>query len=60
MREGWKLFFVQVEDGIRGRLVTGVQACALPITIPGLIPQWIGWTRRFRFDVGWVLDEGRL
>src|SRR5205823_8992041 len=24
-------FFVQAEDGIRGKLVTGVQTCALPI-----------------------------
>ena len=24
-------FFVQAEDGIRDRLVTGVQTCALPI-----------------------------
>ena len=24
-------FFFQAEDGIRGRLVTGVQTCALPI-----------------------------
>ena len=27
---GWYFFF-QAEDGIRGRLVTGVQTCALPI-----------------------------
>ena len=25
------VFFFQAEDGIRGRLVTGVQTCALPI-----------------------------
>ena len=25
------LFFFQAEDGIRDRLVTGVQTCALPI-----------------------------
>ena len=31
----WRLlcFFFQAEDGIRGRLVTGVQTCALPIFI---------------------------
>src|SRR5687767_15979370 len=29
---GWFfLFFFQAEDGIRGKLVTGVQTCALPI-----------------------------
>ena len=27
------VFFFQAEDGIRGRLVTGVQTCALPIYI---------------------------
>src|SRR5699024_11695992 len=27
----WLLFFFQAEDGIRGRNVTGVQTCALPI-----------------------------
>ena len=29
---GWVVgFFFQAEDGIRDRLVTGVQTCALPI-----------------------------
>src|SRR5205823_8094966 len=28
---GFVLFFFQAEDGIRGKLVTGVQTCALPI-----------------------------
>ena len=27
----WFFFFFQAEDGIRDRLVTGVQTCALPI-----------------------------
>src|SRR5437867_6749906 len=27
-------FFFQAEDGIRDRTVTGVQTCALPISIP--------------------------
>src|SRR5207247_7482211 len=27
-------FFFQAEDGIRGPLVTGVQTCALPISVP--------------------------
>src|SRR5699024_12206236 len=31
------LFFVQAEDGIRDRNVTGVQTCALPISIKSLI-----------------------
>src|SRR5258708_24302603 len=28
------IFFFQAEDGIRDDLVTGVQTCALPISIP--------------------------
>src|SRR5205823_7724041 len=28
-------FFFQAEDGIRDKLVTGVQTCALPIYVPG-------------------------
>src|SRR3989441_5254384 len=28
-------FFFQAEDGIRDKLVTGVQTCALPISLPG-------------------------
>src|SRR5687767_15592482 len=31
-------FFFQAEDGIRDKLVTGVQTCALPIFISGLCP----------------------
>ena len=31
--------FFQAEDGIRDRLVTGVQTCALPI--------WAKWKREF-------------
>src|SRR2546430_11326236 len=29
------LFFFQAEDGIRDLTVTGVQTCALPISLPG-------------------------
>src|SRR5437868_15421496 len=29
-----RIFFFQAEDGIRGRNVTGVQTCALPISSP--------------------------
>src|SRR5205823_8333817 len=43
-RDGTKLsfcfFFFQAEDGIRGKLVTGVQTCALPIwNAPTVEPQ---------------------
>ena len=40
-RRGRGFFFFQAEDGIRVRLVTGVQTCALPIysrTSSGLRP----------------------
>src|SRR6266404_6797447 len=29
----WVVFFFQAEDGIRDKLVTGVQTCALPIFV---------------------------
>ena len=34
---GWVVFFFQAEDGIRDRLVTGVQTCALPISLTILV-----------------------
>src|SRR2546426_8992842 len=30
-------FFFQAEDGIRDYKVTGVQTCALPISVPGMV-----------------------
>src|SRR5438132_12938866 len=30
------IFFFQAEDGIRDHCVTGVQTCALPISLPGV------------------------
>src|SRR5258708_28387900 len=33
-------FFFQAEDGIRDDLVTGVQTCALPISLPGNQRNW--------------------
>src|SRR2546425_7414148 len=37
-------FFFQAEDGIRDKLVTGVQTCALPISLPqgGKIMVFVG------------------
>src|SRR4029079_19599529 len=46
-----KYFFFQAEDGIRDKLVTGVQTCALPILrvpIPGLL---IGRRQRLQLPV---------
>src|SRR5205823_8095659 len=34
-------FFFQAEDGIRDKLVTGVQTCALPIFVAGLAREWL-------------------
>src|SRR5207249_8116773 len=46
------IFFFQAEDGIRDRNVTGVQTCALPISIA----VWRGAERHFRVAIG---DVGR-
>src|SRR5205823_8310149 len=35
-------FFFQAEDGIRDKLVTGVQTCALPISVLGIAFGLIG------------------
>src|SRR5260221_2432697 len=39
---GWIFFFFQAEDGIRDHCVTGVQTCALPISLLGLAGRTIG------------------
>src|SRR5205823_7777350 len=51
-------FFFQAGDGIRDKLVTGVQTCALPILVPGhraagltLKRQNETWSRRFEKSV---------
>src|SRR6266404_8679249 len=57
-------FFFQAEDGIRDKLVTGVQTCALPISfLLRLAVITIGHTyritpRRDHFQFGW--EMGRL
>src|SRR5205823_12034731 len=38
-------FFFQAEDGIRDKLVTGVQTCALPILIATLRSRARSWAR---------------
>src|SRR5207245_4280619 len=44
-------FFFQAEDGIRDATVTGVQTCALPISLSGLILD-------LRNNPGGLLNEG--
>src|SRR3989441_3609950 len=41
-------FFFQAEDGIRDKLVTGVQTCALPICRKDLVPMEFGRRRKGR------------
>src|SRR3989441_7291870 len=36
-----RLFFFQAEDGIRDKLVTGVQTCALPISLADDDRAWV-------------------
>src|SRR5437867_13416593 len=40
------MFFLQAEDGIRDRTVTGVQTCALPISEPAVSERDTGRARR--------------
>src|SRR5687767_15535139 len=48
-------FFFQAEDGIRDKLVTGVQTCALPISRTFHSPSFtIEATANRRADVTWV------
>ena len=42
-------FFFQAEDGIRDRLVTGVQTCALPISSRG---SYVAGDKRRPLEVG--------
>src|SRR5206468_4776742 len=45
-------FFFQAEDGIRDLIVTGVQTCALPIFLGGLVvvEQIFSWP-----GIGWLM-----
>src|SRR5258708_31201393 len=47
-----RFFFFQAEDGIRDDLVTGVQTCALPISVDGEV------ARHAADQVGAALDVG--
>src|SRR5205823_12170905 len=56
-------FFFQAEDGIRDKLVTGVQTCALPISRAfadrpeELARRWLEVVRGWRFDETKALIE---
>src|SRR5256885_8785374 len=47
------IFFFQAEDGIRDYKVTGVQTCALPISL-SVEPSLVGAEHRFQFQGVWV------
>src|SRR5205823_7723609 len=56
-------FFFQAEDGIRDKLVTGVQTCALPIYRRGSAPRArdradLSTVPDYRFPSHWVEFEG--
>src|SRR5947208_16071627 len=42
------IFFFQAEDGIRDDLVTGVQTCALPISLKHRLVTWVRQMGRIR------------
>src|SRR2546425_8915964 len=45
-------FFFQAEDGIRDKLVTGVQTCALPISLAPNRSSWTGSEPTWRVTFG--------
>src|SRR2546423_9385875 len=51
-------FFFQAEDGIRDKLVTGVQTCALPILPPYV--EYVKWRENFAAPRGKDLVEASL
>src|SRR3989441_12236377 len=52
-------FFFQAEDGIRDKLVTGVQTCALPISTATAMDEGLGPTRTLAVDCLFALDKRR-
>src|SRR5256886_8961072 len=52
------VFFFQAEDGIRDLTVTGVQTCALPISLPKR--SVIDLIAYFISDIEEALDKGKL
>src|SRR5438067_9427768 len=52
-----KFFFFQAEDGIRGRNVTGVQTCALPICAAA--NEWKTDARKLHTENGFVVSGGK-
>src|SRR5690349_10642101 len=54
-------FFFQAEDGIRDLYVTGVQTCALPISVAAEASPEISWPRRVqRLVLGWHSSYGNF
>src|SRR6185437_16666538 len=60
MKNKYEIFFCfQAEDGIRGKLVTGVQTCALPISAHRAEPMPFCPMRRPTLTAGIVRTYGR-
>src|SRR5699024_12185509 len=55
------VFLFQAEDGIRDRNVTGVQTCALPISISSRVVQlrWLPEMFRIIFEKPETLEDGK-
>src|SRR5438034_4048118 len=57
-RRPWAVFFFQAEDGIRDHCVTGVQTCALPISLGWKVPSEVcfwslfWWSRPSLSEIG--------
>src|SRR2546425_4889038 len=47
----WFFFFFQAEDGIRDKLVTGVQTCALPISYEAVLAEHYGELMRAKLGL---------
>src|SRR5205823_8406948 len=53
-------FFFQAEDGIRDKLVTGVQTCALPISMAACVDGCGSWRRQITWTaIGGASRSGR-
>ena len=60
-----KFFFFQAEDGIRDWSVTGVQTCALPISVGFPVDAWLPANRNIKprfahqYALGYFLTLGK-
>src|SRR2546425_8694416 len=50
-------FFFQAEDGIRDKLVTGVQTCALPISTSDYVAGNNQWSRKIIYNSSGLVQD---